>query len=189
MSVIDTLRNSLSFVLDPLGAFRKETASLDQIHIDSVKDFQDTIASLTSGPKAFKGAAADAVTNLAYDYVYGERKLGSESETSSYSWGNTAGTGTLAMAALLCEQTEEKMDEALMVAAPPLEAESAEATAAAAADAAAILEGGANPIADGAGGWLTVQLGLTVGGIIVALLMALFGAYEWWRGQMEGIAN
>lgn len=190
MSAIDILRNSLAFVLDPLNTFRRETAPLDQIHADAVKDFQDTITALTTGPNAFKGAAADAITNLANDYLHSESKLNGEVWASGASTvGNTAGTGTLAMAALVCEQTEQKMDEALMQAAPPLEAESTDVALAVASDTAAAIEGGFNPVADGAGIGFTTKLGITVGAVVVTLLIALFGAYEWWRGQMESIAG
>ncbi|MBA2285159.1 MAG: hypothetical protein H0W02_06740 [Ktedonobacteraceae bacterium] len=187
MNVLDVLRNSLAFLLDPLGQFRKQTEPLNHINEDAVKVFQNTVLALITGPDAFVGAAADAFVSIASDYVNSEGRLvngsgGPESTSSGQG-------GTLLAAAAVCEKTEAEMIQALEVAAPPLAAESADAVAAAASDTAAAIEGGLNPVADAAGTWFTLKLGLTVGGIVVALLLALFGAYEWWKGQMESIGD
>src|SRR5215467_15614769 len=108
MNPLDILLRWLAPILDPLKAFRSQTAALNTIHNTSVHTLENLVAALTTpGPDAFTGEAAHAFSSATLEYVQTEKLLS----------GTGTNEGPLSAAAVACEQAEAEGEQAAVVAA------------------------------------------------------------------------
>lgn len=104
MSDIEDLKQAIQHdFITPLSEFRTQVQPLDSIHDQSIEEFQRTIQALL-GP-SFRGAAANALTDLVRHYLATERALGDYTSNRL--------SEHMAQVATSCERTVAAMEPTL----------------------------------------------------------------------------